>query len=98
MRFKYLKNAVTLELNTEKCTGCGRCTEVCPHQILSVKDGKVKIIDRDRCMECGACTLNCKTSALSVKPGVGCAAAIIKGLLTGSKPSCGCSDTENGCC
>ena len=33
---------------------------------------------------------------ISVKPGVGCAAAIINGILTGSEPSCDCSGGE--CC
>lgn len=98
MKHKYLKDAATLELEQEKCTGCGICTKVCPHNVLSVSDRKVKIIDKDACMECGACALNCPFSALSVKPGVGCAAAIIYGLLTGSEPTCGCSDSDNGCC
>ena len=26
----YLKNVVTLQLDQEKCTGCGTCLEVCP--------------------------------------------------------------------
>lgn len=98
MKHKYLKDAATLELDQAKCTGCGVCITVCPHNVLSVSDGKAEIIDKDSCMECGACALNCPFSALSVKPGVGCAAAIIKGLLTGSEPTCGCSDSGNGCC
>ena len=98
MKHKYLKDAATLELNHAKCTGCGMCTEVCPHNVLSLSNGKVKIIDKDACMECGACALNCPFSALSVKPGVGCAAAIIIGFLTGSEPNCGCSDSGNSCC
>ena len=98
MKHKYLKGVATLELDQAKCTGCGMCTKACPHHVLSVSDGKVKIIDKDSCMECGACALNCPFSALSVKPGVGCAAAIIKGLLTGSEPNCGCSDSDNSCC
>jgi hypothetical protein len=42
--------------------------------------------------------LNCPFSALSVKPGVGCAAAIIKGMLTGTEPECGCSDSSGSSC
>ena len=33
----YLKNVVTLQLDPEKCTGCGTCLEVCPRQVLSFK-------------------------------------------------------------
>jgi ferredoxin len=40
-------------------------------------------------MECGACAGNCPFGALEVHKGVGCAAAILYGLLTGEEPSCG---------
>jgi Fe-S-cluster-containing hydrogenase component 2 len=61
-----------------------------------MRDKRAAVIDRDRCMECGACTRNCDFGALAVNAGVGCAAAIITGLLTGSEPTCGCNDS--GCC
>lgn len=98
MKHKYLKNVATLYLNSEACVGCTRCTQVCPHAVLTMNEGKAVITDFDSCMECGACVLNCPASALSVTPGVGCAAAIIHGFLTGSEPSCGCSDDGSGCC
>ncbi|MEI6131430.1 MAG: mercury methylation ferredoxin HgcB [Bacillota bacterium] len=97
---KYLKNVVTLELDPAKCTGCGRCVEVCPHGVFEIKARKAEIKKRDLCMECGACSLNCATGALSVNPGVGCAAAIIQGWITGSEPSCDCSgdvSSETSC-
>ncbi|HZW82535.1 MAG TPA: 4Fe-4S binding protein, partial [Candidatus Deferrimicrobium sp.] len=65
---------------------------------LSINNGKALIVDKDSCMECGACAGNCPFMALNVKPGVGCASAIIKGFLTGSEPSCDCSDSNGGCC
>lgn len=98
MKQKYLKNVVTLKLKEEKCTGCGMCVNVCPHEVFLINNGKVKIIEKDRCMECGACAKNCPFSALEVKPGVGCAYAIMVGALTGSEPNCGCSGDDNGCC
>lgn len=100
MKNKYLKNVAVLKLMTEKCTGCGRCMEVCPHKVFDLKKGKSEIIDRNACMECGACAKNCPFNAIEVNPGVGCASAIIKGWLTGTEPSCDCSDNsnENGCC
>lgn len=96
MKSRYLKHAATLKLNAEKCVGCGMCINVCPHRVFKLDDGKAKIIDLDACMECGACMKNCAFSAISVSPGVGCAAAILKGMLTGSEPACDCSDGE--CC
>lgn len=96
MKHKYLKNVATLKLSTEKCMGCGMCLNVCPHGVFALKEGKAQITGRDSCMECGACLKNCPFSAILVSSGVGCASAIIKGLLTGSEPSCDCSGGE--CC
>ena len=78
---KYLKNVVTLQHNEEKCTNCGMCVTVCPHRVFEKSGGKVKIIDRDLCMECGACAMNCPFGAIDVQKGVGCAAAILTGLI-----------------
>lgn len=89
--FRYLKNVVTLKLTDSACIGCGMCEEVCPHRVFAVTDRRARILDRDACMECGACAKNCPTGAISVTPGVGCAAAILNGWITGAKPSCGCS-------
>ncbi len=99
MKTKYLKNVVTLQLQEEKCTGCGICIEVCPHNVLALTGNKVRIIDKDSCMECGACAKNCAFGAIGVRSGVGCAAAIIIGKMLGTEPSCGCSDGgSSGCC
>ncbi|GAG39367.1 unnamed protein product [marine sediment metagenome] len=90
---RYLPNVVTLVLDVEKCTGCGTCIEVCPHDVFALENGKTRIIDRDACMECGACALNCSAQALSVDSGVGCAAAVITGALQGTEPTCDCDPT-----
>jgi ferredoxin len=31
---KYLSGVSTLEYFSDKCTGCGRCVEVCPHAVF----------------------------------------------------------------
>jgi len=94
-KLQYLKNVVTLELDVEKCIGCERCTEVCPHGVLAIEDRKVRLVDPDSCMECGACRNNCPVDAISVGAGVGCAQAVINGFLRGTEPDCDCSGT---CC
>lgn len=88
---RYLPGVTTLRLDESVCTGCGTCQTVCPHGVYGLQDRKARIVDRDACIECGACALNCPQAALSVHAGVGCAAAIIKGWVTRSEPSCGCS-------
>ena len=85
----YLKNVVTLQYDIDKCTGCGRCLEVCPHRVFRAEGKKVVLADRDACMECGACARNCAFDAIQVEQGVGCAAAVIIGFFTGTVPTCG---------
>jgi NAD-dependent dihydropyrimidine dehydrogenase PreA subunit len=93
----YLKDVVTLHLEPEKCTGCRMCINVCPHEVFELRDRKAMIADRDRCMECGACVRNCPAGAIRVNAGVGCAAAVINGMLKGTEPECGCSCEKSGC-
>lgn len=96
-KMRYLKNVTTLQLNTEKCIGCGRCIEVCPHGVFVIVNSKAKINDRDVCMECGACAMNCPVEAISVESGVGCAAGIITGVLRGTEPTCDCTKNSSCC-
>jgi ferredoxin len=106
---RYIANVVTLAYDPLKCTGCGRCEEVCPHGVFvmsgpSPEGSRARVTDRNLCMECGACEANCRTGAIRVRSGVGCASAIIAGALRGTEPTCGCSDTggaasrAGGCC
>ena len=95
MKLRYLRNVSSLKLDREACTGCGRCIEVCPREVLMLQNKKAEILDLDACMECGACAMNCSFGAISVNSGVGCAAAIIQGKLKGTPPECGCA---TNCC
>lgn len=95
MRLKYLRDVTTLQLNREKCTGCGMCIQVCPHEVYQIENGKAVIVDRDGCMECGACSRNCPFEAISVRAGVGCASALLISKIKGKSVECGCSEN---CC
>jgi len=113
-RMVYLKDVVSLELDKEKCVGCGMCILVCPHAVLDLNNGTALIQNRDACMECGACKTNCPAEAIKVDAGVGCAAAVINAALGRKGGSCccvvesqentgdssGCSDAASGisCC
>ncbi len=92
IRLKYLKDVATVQIDREKCTGCRDCVIVCPQQLLAIENKKAVIVDRDLCMECGACMVNCEPEAITVDYGVGCASAIINGMLSGGNASC-----ESGC-
>ena len=88
MSLRYLENVVTLEYDRTKCTGCGKCAEVCPHSLFVMEEGerKARLTDRDLCIECGACMRNCAFEAIKVRPGVGCAYALMISALRG-KPA-----------
>jgi len=101
MIHRYLDGVQSLTLIEEKCTGCGRCTEVCPHAVFELVDRKAVIVAFDRCMECGACAQNCIFGAITVRAGVGCAAAMLDGIITKGDPdlgSCDCGTSSSGCC
>lgn len=80
--FHYLRDVTSLELNSERCIGCGRCIEVCPHQVFLLAEKRSVIGQRDDCMECGACQKNCPVNAISVAAGVGCATGLINDWLS----------------
>ena len=80
-RFRHLPDVSTLQLDTEKCIGCGMCETVCPHRVFGAQAQKAHIIDFDACIECGACANNCPVTAIQLTPGVGCAAYIINNWL-----------------
>ena len=102
----YLKDVVTLQLDENKCKGCGTCLEVCPHAVFQMNSSHAVIQNRDACMECGACSRNCPAGAISVQSGVGCAAAVINSLLGSKGNECSCSiesgddaiTGKGGCC
>lgn len=91
--FRYLKEVTTLKLDENKCVGCRRCLEVCPHGVFILNERQAKIIDLNACIECGACARNCPVSAISVDAGVGCASGLIAEWLHER----GIARTRGGC-
>lgn len=95
----YQKN--TLAYDPEQCISCGRCIEVCPHQVFARGPERVILKLPENCMECGACQKNCPVGAIAVESGVGCAYAMIKGALNGTgieSCDCGGDESSSGCC
>ena len=97
---RHIDGVVTLRLDDGKCTGCGECTRVCPHGVFEMQRSKARIVRRDACIECGACANNCPPGALSVDAGVGCATAMLDGILRFGDPGKGTCDctAQGGCC
>jgi MinD superfamily P-loop ATPase len=54
-------------LNEERCTGCGRCAEICAYNAIAVIKGNVLIFP-ELCHACGACSRLCPQKALREEP------------------------------
>lgn len=53
-----------MQVDSEKCTGCGECLEVCPVEAISLHAGKA-VIDLETCIVCDACEQACPNGAIS---------------------------------
>jgi ferredoxin len=52
-------------IDVQKCTGCGKCVDVCPLEAISLNDDKA-VVDTAACTECGLCVGECPTDAISL--------------------------------
>ncbi len=55
-----------IEINEEKCTGCGQCVVACAEGAIEIRDGKAKIIRDLLCDGLGACIGECPEDALKI--------------------------------
>ena len=55
-----------IEVDNEKCTGCGLCIPNCPEGALQIIDGKVRLVSDLFCDGLGACLGYCPESAIRV--------------------------------
>lgn len=57
-------------VDTHKCIGCGKCTNICPMEAIGVTTiGKDKYaqVDDKLCLGCGVCGKNCPKDAIKLK-------------------------------
>lgn len=55
------------KIQTEKCTACGKCVEVCQYHALA-KIGEQILVFPQLCHGCGSCTWNCPEGAILEVP------------------------------
>ena len=51
-----------VKINTDVCTGCGGCIDLCPVIAISMVDDMVQV-DNDICTECKICVKVCPVNA-----------------------------------
>jgi Pyruvate/2-oxoacid:ferredoxin oxidoreductase delta subunit len=54
-----------IEIDDEKCNGCGRCVPDCPEGAIQIIDGKARLISDIFCDGLGACIGNCPQGAIT---------------------------------
>jgi len=60
-------NRLIPQVDAEKCTGCGRCAEVCQFHAIVVLGGKTLVFP-ELCHGCGSCTLECPEKVITETP------------------------------
>ena len=55
---------VMLEIDYDKCDGCGTCVTMCPTQAVALVNGKPSVVRPDSCNYCTDCEQVCTTGAI----------------------------------
>jgi Pyruvate/2-oxoacid:ferredoxin oxidoreductase delta subunit len=55
-----------IEINEEKCDGCGQCVIACAEGAISIIDGKARLISDKYCDGLGLCLGECPRDAISI--------------------------------
>ncbi|MDR3353704.1 MAG: ferredoxin family protein [Synergistaceae bacterium] len=55
---------MSIEILTEKCTGCGACARVCPGSLIKTGERGVFIERPERCWGCASCLKECPAEAI----------------------------------
>ncbi|UCH03322.1 MAG: ferredoxin family protein, partial [Candidatus Bathyarchaeota archaeon] len=62
---------VKVNVDLEKCTGCGTCVDNCPvdvFELVNVSDEqKARVVNEDECIICEVCVTTCSEEAIEVK-------------------------------
>lgn len=54
-----------IQINEEKCNGCGACADACHEGAIGIVNGKAKLLRDDYCDGLGDCLPSCPTEAIS---------------------------------
>lgn len=61
----HLKRKI-VQINEEKCNGCGACAAACHEGAIEMQNGKARLIRDDYCDGLGDCLPTCPTGAISI--------------------------------
>ena len=55
-----------VEVDSEKCVGCGECVEICPVDVFDLQDEKSVPVNEEECLGCESCVEVCEEEAITV--------------------------------
>ena len=55
-----------IEIDEEKCDGCGQCVSACAERAIEIRDGKARLVAETYCDGLGACLGECPQDAIRV--------------------------------
>ena len=61
-----MANRKIIEIDEEKCDGCGRCVTACAEGAIEIRDGKARLVAETYCDGLGACLGECPQDAIRV--------------------------------
>ena len=58
--------AYQVEVDEEKCVGCGECAEMCPVDVYEIQNEKSVVVNGEECLGCESCIEVCEHEAITV--------------------------------
>ena len=56
-----------VNIDQDKCTGCGACVPKCRKGIIEIIDGKARVVSEDLCDGAGVCLSLCPQEAITIE-------------------------------
>lgn len=88
-----------IQIDEEKCNGCGACAEACHEGAIGMVDGKAKLLRDDYCDGLGDCLPACPTGAITfvTREAAAYREAAVKAKETALEATlpCGCPGTQS---
>lgn len=55
---------MSIHIDQNRCIGCGQCAQVCPGNLISLVEGKARIVYPRDCWGCTSCLKECAVGAV----------------------------------